>query len=79
MALTQKDKKTMANSKKFAAFMTDLYTAMQKHEVEDLLVIFGMDKQIRNTYLTTNEEGDHPIYTKLSDAINLSLGGKQKF
>jgi hypothetical protein len=44
-----------------------------------MLVIFGMDKQIRNTYLTTNEKGDHPLYTHLSDAINLSLGGKQKF
>lgn len=77
--LTQKDKKVMKNSKKFAAFMTDLYAAMEKHEVEDLLVIFGMDKHIRNTYLTTNDNGDHPLYTNLSDGINAYLGGKQKF
>jgi len=77
--LTQKDKTKMKNAKKFSAFMTDLYSTMQKHKVEDLLVVFGMDGQIRNTYLTTNEEGDHPLYTNLSDAINISLGGKQKF
>lgn len=76
---SKKDKKLKDGAKRFAAFMTDLHTAMQKHKVEDLLVIFGMDKQIRNTYLTTNEEGDHPLYTNLSDAINKSLGGKQKF
>lgn len=61
---------TKRKAKEFAAFLTDVATAMQKHKVTDMVCIFGLNGDVRNTYLPLHEDGEHPLYCKISDAVN---------
>jgi hypothetical protein len=43
---------------------------MSKHKVEDMLCIFEINGQMRNTYIPLSPEGEMELYCKLSDGIN---------
>lgn len=58
--------------KQFDAFMQDLVAAMHKHKVENMLVVFCINDQIRNTCLSMKEEVA-PLYANLSDGIDSYL------
>jgi len=62
------EQKTKA--RQFAAFITDVAKAMQKHKVEDMLCVFGLNGEVRNTYIPLSEKGEMELYCKLSDGIN---------
>lgn len=65
MKQEEKDK-----AKQFAAFITDVAEAMKKHKVEDMLCVFEINGDIRNTYIPLSEEGEMELYCQLSDGIN---------
>lgn len=58
------------NAKQFAAFLTDVAEAMKKHKVEDMLCVFDMNGETRNTYIPLSEKGEMNLYCKLSDGIH---------
>lgn len=66
-------KTTKAQAKQFASFITDVAEAMKKHNVTDMLCIFGMNREIRNTYIPLSENGEDELYCKLSDGIHAFL------
>jgi hypothetical protein len=68
MSLTTEDKQKMKSAKKFAALMTDLASVMVKHGITDMVAIYGLDGNIRNTYLPL--EGEKQLYCNISDAFN---------
>lgn len=74
---TQQTKK---RAMEFAAFITDVAKAMQKHNVKDMLCVFGMNGDIRNTYIPLSDRGELPLYCKLSDGIHewLQIKGAEK-
>lgn len=64
----------------FAAFITDVAEAMKKHNVGDMLCVFGMNGEIRNTYIPLSEKGEDELYCKLSDGLHewLQMVGHEK-
>jgi hypothetical protein len=78
--MTMTNKKLMKNARQFAAFITDVAEAMKKHNVEDMLCVFGMNGEIRNTYIPLSENGEDELYCKLSDGLHewLQLVGHPK-
>jgi hypothetical protein len=65
------NKKLKKEALEFSAFITDIVAVMEKHKVENLVAIFGMNEKIRNSYLFTNEE--NKTYSFLSDGVNAWL------
>lgn len=63
-------KQNLEKAKDFADFITDVARAMQKHKVGDMLCVFGLNGEIRNTYIPLSEKGELPMYCKLSDGIH---------
>lgn len=57
-------------AKQYAAFVTDIVRAMEKHKVKHLLGVFGLNGQIRNSYLRTGEEKENAIYSMISDGVD---------
>lgn len=72
MTKEQKEK-----AKQFSAFITDVAEAMKKHKVEDMLCVFGLNGEIRNTYIPLSEGGENELYCNISDGIHqwLQLAG----
>lgn len=68
--MTPTIEQTKKGAKDFAAFVTDVATAMKKHKVEDMLCVFGLNGNIRNTYIPLSAEGEMELYCKLSDGIH---------
>lgn len=68
--ITKKDKELMNKAKQFSAFITDVAQAMRKHKVEDMLCVFDLNGETRNTYIPLSEEGEMELYCKLSDGIH---------
>jgi hypothetical protein len=64
------DKETKKKALQFAAFLTDVAQAMKKHKVEDMLCIFELNGEVRNTYIPLSEKGEMELYCKLSDGVN---------
>ncbi len=62
------EEKKMQSAKKFSAFITEVAEAMNKHGVDDAVIIFGMNKAIRNTYIPLKGEKD--LYCHISDAFD---------
>lgn len=60
-------------AKQFAAFITDVAEAMKKHKVEDMLCVFELNGDIRNTYIPLSGEGEMELYCQLSDGIHSFL------
>lgn len=75
--ITKKQKK---QALQFAAFITEVAEAMKKHKVENMLCVFGLNGEIRNTYIPLSEKGEHELYCNLSDGIHewLQLAGHKK-
>jgi hypothetical protein len=75
--MTQKEKDKV---KAFSAFITDVAKAMKKHKVEDMLCVFGLNGEIRNTYIPLSEEGEMELFCQLSDGIHewLKINGFAK-
>ena len=71
--MTEKQKN---QARQFAAFITEVAEAMKKHKVDDMLCIFGLNGEIRNTYIPLAGE-EKPMYCNLSDGIHsyLQAGG----
>jgi hypothetical protein len=65
--MTQEEKK---KARQFSAFITDVAEAMKKHKVEDMLCVFELNGDIRNTYIPLSPEGEMELYCKLSDGIH---------
>lgn len=65
--MTKLDKK---KAKDFAAFITDVAEAMKKHKVEDMLCVFELNGEVRNTYIPLSEKGEMVLFCKLSDGIH---------
>jgi hypothetical protein len=65
--MTKEEKK---KAKQFAAFITDVAEAMKKHKVEDMLCVFEINGDIRNTYIPLSEKGEMELYCQLSDGIH---------
>lgn len=61
------------NKKKFLLFMTEVGEVMKKHEIEDMVCIFGLNGEIRNTYIPLGEEGEKQLYCHISDAFDAWL------
>lgn len=66
----KKDKELMEKAKQFSAFITDVAEAMKKHKVEDMLCVFELNGDIRNTYIPLSEKGEMELFCKLSDGIH---------
>lgn len=64
------ENKEKEKAKQFAAFITDVAEAMQKHKIEDMLCVFELNGEIRNTYIPLSEEGEMELYCQLSDGIH---------
>lgn len=68
----------MANRKKssrvgtYEGFIVDVVKAMRAHGVDDAVIIFSLNEQLRNTYMTVTGE-ENPLYCKISDAFNAWL------
>lgn len=65
--MTQQEKK---KAKQFSAFITDVAEAMKKHKVENMLCLFGLNGEIRNTYIPLSEKGEDELYCNISDGIH---------
>lgn len=74
--MNKKQPKTLGT---YAGFITDVVKAMNRHEIGHAVMIFGLNDQLRNAYMTTSGEED-PLYCKISDAFNewLSQGAETK-
>ncbi len=70
------DNKLKKEAKQFAAFISDIVKVMEKHKVENLLAVFGMNEKIRNSYLFTGKEKG--LYSFLSDGVNGWLTSAEK-
>lgn len=66
-------KEQLRKARQFAAFITEVAETMKKHKVEDCVCIFGMNGEIRNTYIPLGEKGEHPLYCNISDAFDVWL------
>jgi uncharacterized protein YejL (UPF0352 family) len=55
--------------KEYEQFLEDIVHVMKKHKVHDLVVVFQMDENFRNAYLTA-AENPHEFYTALSDNVD---------
>lgn len=64
------EKELKKKAKDFAAFITDVAEAMKKHNVEDMLCVFELNDEIRNTYIPLSEKGEMELFCKLSDGIH---------
>lgn len=64
------DKQTKKKAKEFAAFITDVAEVMIKHKVEDMLCVFELNDDIRNTYIPISEKGEMELFCNLSDGIH---------
>jgi aspartyl/asparaginyl-tRNA synthetase len=60
--------KTKKKVNKYTDFVTDIAKAMERHDVKNLVVICGFEKEIRNTYIAANGEED--VYSMISDLVN---------
>jgi len=58
------------NQKQFALFITEVAETMKKHNVENMVCIFGLNGDLRNTYIPLSEKGEVPLYCHISDAFN---------
>lgn len=78
--MTQEKKEELKKARQFAAFITDVAEAMMKHKIVDMLCVFGLNGDIRNTYIPLSEDGEMELYCKLSDGIHewLQLVGHTK-
>lgn len=78
--LTKEEKQLMKESKQFAAFITEFAEAMKRHNVVDCLCVFGMNGDIRNTYIPLSEKGENDLYCGISDSLHswLQASGFQK-
>lgn len=56
-------------AKQFAAFITDVAIAMKKHKVDDLVAIFELNGEMRNTYIPLKGEEDK-LFCDVSDVVN---------
>lgn len=54
---------------KFIAFINDVAGVMKAHGVTDAVVIFGLNGELRNTYIPL-AGAESPIYCKISDAFD---------
>ncbi len=70
MKKKQFSKKQKEGAKQFAAFITEVAEAMKRHKVEDMLCVFGLNGEVRNTYIPLSEKGEMELYCKLSDGIH---------
>lgn len=66
----------MKKDKKFTAFVTDLAQVMKNHEINDLLIVFPLNGQIRNTNIGLT--GENELFSFLSDGIDAWLKEKIK-
>jgi hypothetical protein len=57
------------NRQKFKSFITDVAVSMKKHGITDAVVIFGLDDELRNTYIPL-AGAENPLYCKISDAFD---------
>lgn len=64
------DKQLKKKAKDFAAFITDVAEAMKKHKVEDMLCVFELNGETRNTYIPLSENGEMELYCQLSNGIH---------
>lgn len=65
--MAQEEKK---KAKQFSAFITDVAEVMTKHKVTDMLCVFGLNEEIRNTYIPLSEHGEKELYCNISDGIH---------
>lgn len=56
----------------YQGFVIDVVKAMRKHGIDDAVIIFSLNEQLRNTYMTVTGE-ENPLYCKISDAFNAWL------
>lgn len=68
----EKKNKVDPKTKKYTAFITELAPVLSKHGVTDLLLIVGINGQIRNTYLPCTGVED-PLYCEISDGLHAWL------
>lgn len=59
-------------TKRYTAFITELAPILEKYKVTDLLMVVGIDGQIRNTYLPCTGVEDLR-YCNISDGIHAWL------
>lgn len=55
-------------ARKQSEFLIDIVSVMEKHKVKDVLLVYGINGEIRNSYLFT--DGENEIYSFLSDGID---------
>jgi hypothetical protein len=74
------NKQANKKANEFAAFVADVAEVMKKHKVEDMLCIFELNDEIRNTYIPLSEKGEDELFCNISDGIHqwLQLVGHQK-
>lgn len=60
----------LKKGKQFGAFITEVAGVMKKHKVEDMLCVFEINGEVRNTYIPLSQEGEMELYCKLSDGIH---------
>lgn len=66
--MTPKEKKKAEQFQSFKSFMEDLAGVMIKHKIDNLVAIYGLNGELRNTYIPLKGEVD--LYCKISDAFD---------
>lgn len=61
--MTNEEKK-----KQFQELMEDLAGVMMKHNIDNLVAIYGLNGELRNTYIPL--KGEVGLYCKISDAFD---------
>lgn len=64
--MTKKEKAEKFQS--FKSLMEDLAGVMIKHKIDNLVAIYGLNGELRNTYIPL--KGEVGLYCKISDAFD---------